>query len=85
MTTLEQKMNYKNMHRQEEIEKEKIEKKISEKKENRLIELNEDEVRKITNKKELVMDLCDISDVDDCIEIIWDYDLTKEELGRILK
>ena len=58
------------MHRQEEIEKEKIEKKISEKKENRLIELNEDEVRKITNKKELVMDLCDISDVDDCIEII---------------
>ena len=31
------------------------------------------------------MDLCDTNDVDDCIEIIWDYDLTKEELGRILK
>ena len=31
------------------------------------------------------MDLCDTNDVDDCIEIIWDFNLTKEELDNMLK
>ena len=52
---------------------------------NKKDQLNLVKMRYITNKKELIMDLCDINNVDDCIEIIWDFDLAKEELDKILK